>query len=208
MAVRLPAVKPVFCGTHLGCPSYGSVSGYSVIGTNGARLVFTVSPDFSEYRFLYSKSDLLAVLGAGGTNSISDETLEFLYGPHIVLAIMREQSPTPQESDLAVLATNLTDTPVISWHPAANELFITWTFNCPKTDWEQNKWMTSLPDLANATVYLSSKDEILLSTMPVSGTVTFDRTTLILTNFSNLGAWYWHTRELPSKQEILGKNGN
>ena len=110
------------------------------------------------------------------------------------------------EGDMFVLATNCNRIAHFTFNPASKELLVQLDFDCPKAGWEQTEWMTSLPDLGNAILFLGVTNvpqNRPNRVVPVSGKFTFGRTTITITNFFPCRPQNWHGCELPGKREIL-----
>jgi hypothetical protein len=110
------------------------------------------------------------------------------------------------KGDLFLLATNCNRMVHFTFIPASDELLVQLDFDCPKAGWEQTDWMSSLPDLANAILFIgvtNVQEDRPNPIVPVRGKFTFGRTTITITNFFPCRPLNWHGCELPDKREIL-----
>lgn len=108
-----------------------------------------------------------------------------------------------EKGDLFVFATNSNRIVSFLFIPASKELFVRLSFDCPKSGWEQTKWMSSLPDLSHASLFLGMTNTLQESVVPVCGRFAFDRTWVTITNFYSINSPNWRRCKLPDKREIL-----
>jgi hypothetical protein len=183
-----------------------NIVGYAnpTFGTNSYHLVVSVS-DSGVIQFALSNDDLLTLLSSFSTNATSHDSLSFIFSPQVYLRLIAAISPMAYEvkGDLFILATNRNRVARFEFVPASREILVQLTFDCPKATWEQTKWMSSLPDLANAVLFIGVTNTMQEAIVPVTGSFTFDVTTVTATNFLRCDLPNWYEARLPSKREIL-----
>lgn len=150
--------------------------------------------------------DLLLLCKRFSTNAVNLQALQFIQQPRFDLGL---SSAKTKNLDLSVEEITNSITPVfLTYIKAARKLYIDYSLVCPKTNWNQTKWMMSLPDLAGATFMISASDMPDAGIRPIEGYLTVDNmTTVLLTNFTPISIFPNNSQfscVLPDKQQILG----
>ena len=182
---------------------------YSVdVGSNAPVMVqtFSLEGDKDVSYHPAKNDDLLLLCKRFSTNTINSQALQFIQQPSFDLGL---SSTKTKSLDLSVEEITNSIIPVIlTYVKASRKLYIDYSLVCPKTNWNQTKWMMSLPDLAGATFMISASDVPGGGIRPVEGNLTVDNmTTVSLTNFIRILTFPNSSQfscVLPDKQQILG----
>lgn len=128
-------------------------------------------------------------------------------GPFMAIPAIPLLGPKEEEAvapDLFLLVTNLARAPQITYDCVDRHIFMTYSLDCPKRNWQQSqtKRMLCLPDLAESKLLISLSAGNATGIHPVSAVIHFDLTAITLTNFEHFSGSCFTTR-LPKKAQIL-----
>jgi hypothetical protein len=181
---------------------------YVGVGSNAPVIVqtFFLEGDKQVSYHPTKNDDLLLLCKRFSTNAVNLQALQFIQQPRFDLGL---SSAKTKNLDLSVEEITNSITPVfLTYVKATRKLYIDYSLVFPKTNWNQNKWMMSLPDLAGATFMISASDVPDAAIRPVEGNLSVDNMiTIPLTNFTRILIFPNSSQfgcVLPDKQQILG----